>query len=83
MSAQWQLGHWMVIADEADGLCVADFVNDVDATSRLFDAEATTCQNFLVALGMQLGETLTEFKFFAINHDSTIGALLPLYGIGW
>ena len=43
MPAQRQLGHRMVIANETHRLGVADLIDDVDATTRLVDAEATTC----------------------------------------
>ena len=82
MSAQRELRHGMVVADEADGGGVADLVHDIDATARLFDAEAATGKDFLVALGMQLGEALAELKLLTVDHDGAVGALLPFHGIG-
>ena len=82
MSAQRELRHGVVVADETDGGGVADLVHDIDATACLFDAEAATGQDLLVTLGMQLSEALAELKLLAVDHDGTIGALLPFYGIG-
>ena len=81
MSAQREFGHGVVVAGETDGLGVADFVDDIDATTRILDAEATTCQDLLVALGVKLGEALTELKLLTINHDGAVGALLAFHGV--
>ena len=83
MSAQWQLCHRVVVADEADGLGVADLIDDVNAAAGIFQAEAMTCQNILIALRVKLGETLAELKLLTVNHDGAVGALLPFHGIGW
>ena len=72
----------MVVADKADGFGVADVVDDVDAASCLFYAEAMTGKDFLVALSMQLGEALTELKLLAIDGDGAEGTFLSFHGIG-
>ena len=81
MSAQWELGHGMVVTREANRLCITNLVNDVDTTACVFQPEATTGTDFLVALGMQLCEALAKLELIAIDHDGTIGALLPFHGI--
>ena len=81
MPAQRELGHGMVVTGEADGLGVADLIHNVDTTTRLFDAETTTRQNLLVALGVQLGEALAELKLLAIDGDGAESALLAFHGI--
>ena len=81
MPAQRKLRHGMVVADEADGLGVADFVDDVDAATRILQAEAVTRQDVLITLGMQLGEALAKLELLAVDHDGAIGALLPFHGI--
>lgn len=83
MPAQWQLGHRVIVADEADGFGVADLIDDVDAAAGIFQAEAMTSQNVLITLRVKLGETLAELKLLTVNHDGAIGALLPFHGIGW
>ena len=62
MSAQRELRHGVVVADETDGGGVADLVHDIDATACLFDAEAATGQDLIVTLGMQLSEALAELS---------------------
>lgn len=83
MPAQWQLGHGVIVADEANGLGVADLIDDVDAATGIFQAEAVTSQNVFIALRVKLCETLAELKLLTVNHDGAIGALLPFHGIGW
>ena len=82
MPAQRQFRHGVVVADEADGLGIADLIDDVDAVAGFVDAEATTRQNLLVALGMQLGEALAELELLPVNFQGAVGALLPFHGIG-
>ena len=81
MSAKRQLGHGVVVADEANGLGVADLIDDVDAATGIFQAEAVTSQNVLIALRVKLCETLAELKLLTVNHDGTIGALFAFHGI--
>ena len=50
MGFAFELGKGVVVAYQSDGLGVTDFVDDVDAVSGFFDAEAAACQDFLILL---------------------------------
>ena len=82
MPTQRQFRHGMIVAGETDRRRIADLVHDVDAAASLFDAEAATRQDLLVALGVQFREALAELEFLAIDHDGAVSALLPFHGIG-
>ena len=79
MPTKRQFCHGVVVADEANGLGVADLIDDVDAATGILQAKAMTSQNVLIALRMKLCETLAELKLLTVNHDGTIGALLAFY----
>ena len=83
MSAQRQFGHRVIVSDKANRLCVADFVNNVDATACLFNAKAATSKDFLVTLRMQLRKALAELKFLPVNLQGTVSTLLPFHGVRW
>ena len=83
MFAQRQLGQGVVIADKPNRRGVTDFVNDFDATACFFYTEPTTCQDFLIALGVQVCETYAKLKLLPIDYDGTISTLLPFHSIGW
>lgn len=81
MGGQRKAGQRMVVALQSDRSGVAYVTDNLDAVACFADAEAPTCQNLLIAAGVQLGEPLTEFELVAVNHDGSVGALFALYGI--
>ena len=56
----------MVVAFQADGRGVPDLADDLDAGTRLADAEAFAGEDFLVTERMELREALAEFEFLAV-----------------
>ncbi len=81
MPAKRQFSHRMIIPNKADGLGIADFVDDIDAAACFFDTETATSKDFFITLGVKFGKTLTELKLFAVNHNGTVGTLLAFHGI--
>ena len=82
MPTKRQFCHGMVVANETDRLGVADLINDVDATTRLVNAEAATCQDLLIALCVQLREALAELKLLAIDPDGAVGMFFSFHSVG-
>ena len=60
---------------------MAYVANYLNAVASLTDAEASTGQYLLVALGVQLGEPLAEFKLVTVNHYGAVCPLLALHGV--
>ena len=81
MPAKRQFSHRMIIPNKADGLGIADFVDDIDAAACFFDTETATSKDFFITLGVQFGKTLTKLELLAINHNGTVGALLAFHCI--
>ena len=71
----------VIVAFESDRRCVADLINDVDAVACFFDAEAASCQNFFITLGVKLGKALAELELFAVDVEGTVRAFFTFHGI--
>lgn len=82
MGCQWQFCQRMIVAFQSDGGGVTDVADDLYAVACFADAESASSQYLLVALGVQFGEPLAEFKLIAVNHDCAVGLFLALHGIG-
>ena len=64
----------MVVADQSDGLGLADVVNGLDAGAYLVQSEAVAFQNLSVTFCMQLGKSAAEFECFVFYCDGAIGS---------
>ena len=64
----------MIIAHQSDRLSIADVVDDVDGIFGFADSKTFAVENLLIAEGMEFGEAVAEFEFFAINKDGTVGS---------
>ena len=71
----------MIVPYQADGRSIADLAHDLDARTRLADPEAFTGQDLAVALGVEFGETLGEFKLVTIDIECPVGAFFTLNSI--
>ena len=73
----------MVVANQSYWLCVSNLVHYLDAVSGFGNSEAFACQNLLVTLGVQFGETCAELELRSVDHDGSVCLFLTLNGIGW
>ena len=71
----------MIIPYQADGRSIADLAHDLDARTRLANPEAFAGQDLAVALGVEFGETLGEFKLVAIDIECPVGTFFSLDGV--
>ena len=71
----------MIVPYQSDGRSVTDLAHDFDARTRLANSEPFTGQDLAVALGMELGETLGEFKLVAIDIECPVGTFFSLDGV--
>ena len=81
MGLAFKACHWVIVAYQADGVSVTDFVNDLDTAAGFFDAKSTSIKDFLIAFGVQFGESLAELEVLAVDFQGAVGAFLAFHGV--
>ena len=71
----------MVVTYQSDRFAVTDLCHGLDARTSFADTEAFTGKDLLVTLCMQLGETGTKLKLFAVDTQRAVSAFLTLHRI--
>ena len=81
MLRQRQLGQRMIVAHQADRVCVPDLIYDIDSVPGILDAKTLAREDMPVTLRVQFRKSLAELEFLSINADGAIRPFLTLYGI--
>ena len=71
----------MVVSHQTDRRSIADLAHDLDARTRLTDPEAFPGQDLAVALCVEFGESLGEFKLAAVDVERPVGAFFTLNSV--
>lgn len=83
MGLAFQTSQWVIVTNKPYGFGIADIIDDLDATSRLLNAESLSVEDHLVTFGVQFGESLAELELFTIDTKGAVGAFLTFNGVGW
>lgn len=82
-----RVGTWrqfckrMIVAFQTYGLGMTYVAYNLNAVTRLADAEAFAIQNFPVTHGVKFSEACAEFKLVSVDTDGSVSLLFSMHGV--
>ena len=73
----------MVVPFQTYWGCMTYVAYDLYAVTSFAYSETFAIQDFLIAKGMEFGETCTELKFVSVNADSSVSPLFFVNSVLW